>query len=381
MTYSAHNINIFASVLGAPTMALGGASSASVWVAPNINFYLLLDNSSSMELPATQAGINAMIALTPQQTDGGWDAGCAYACHELFTNENHFGDTAGNPCAKTSGGTTTYTTPTLNYAKSGPGNAFCAGWQGTQIDNYQLARNNNITLKLDVLTSAVCCSSDLLMYTASAAQNSSPNAVPPVYQFAVYSMDTLWSVPGTTPGVAADNNLVMGLTKNYVTAWNAASANFGVVNMYENNYLCATAACDFGVEVAGQGDVTTNYDVALNSINATMPDPGNGTNAAGDTPQEVLFFVTDGVEDKSSGGTRYIQQINGSSIDTNYCTTIKNRGIRIAVLYTTYLELPTDYYYKENVAPFQLDIAPALQAWRRRACSIKPRSATTLERI
>ena len=30
-----------------------------------------------------------------------------------------------------------------------------------------------------------------------------------------------------------------------------------------------------------------------------MPDPGNGTTAQGDTPQEVLFIVTDGVEDAS----------------------------------------------------------------------------------
>ena len=29
-----------------------------------------------------------------------------------------------------------------------------------------------------------------------------------------------------------------------------------------------------------------------------MPTPGNGTNVAGDKPQEVLFFVTDGVEDE-----------------------------------------------------------------------------------
>ena len=121
VTYSAQNDNMFAGFLGLPTTSVGATSSATVSTAPNINFYLLLDNSSSMELPATQAGIDAMIALTPQQTDGGWDTGCAYACHESFTNDNHFGDTTGNPCARTSGSTTRYTTPTLNYDKSGPG--------------------------------------------------------------------------------------------------------------------------------------------------------------------------------------------------------------------------------------------------------------------
>ncbi len=168
--------------------------------------------------------------------------------------------------------------------------------------------------------------------------------------------------PRRHPGAAANNNLVMGLTEGYTSGWNAASPNFVVMQMYANNYLCTTAACDAGVKVAGQGDVATNYDVALSSINATMPDPGNGTNVAGDTPQEVLFFVTDGVDDELSDGVRLIQQINASPLATDYCTTIKNRGIEIAILYTTYLATPNDTYYEQNVAPFQSDIASALQA-------------------
>ena len=201
------------------------------------------------------------------------------------------------------------------------------------------------------------------MYTASDMQTSSTQAVPPVYQFAAYSMDTLWSVPGTTPGAAANNNLVMGLTSNYMSAWNAASPNFGVMKMYDENFLCKTAACSSGVAVNTQGDVATNYDVALSGINATMPDPGNGTNVPGDTPQEVLFFVTDGLEDELIDGVRVYKQINGPAWSTpDYCTTIKNRGIKIAVLYTTYLTLPNNAWYETNIAPFQPDIASALQA-------------------
>ena len=57
VAYTAQNDNIFAGVLGAPTFALAGSSTASASIAANINFYLLLDNSPSMALPATQAGI------------------------------------------------------------------------------------------------------------------------------------------------------------------------------------------------------------------------------------------------------------------------------------------------------------------------------------
>ena len=344
VTYSAQNNNMFAGFLGLPTTSVGGTSSATATTAPNINFYLLLDNSPSMALPSTQAGITQLENLTPQQLDGG----CAFACHHTNTNT---WVTAGNPCAKTSRGTTKYTTPTLNGSYAPGGNSYCAASQGTQIDNYQLARNNNITLRLDVLSSAVCCSSDSLMYAASNMKTTSPQAVPPIYQFAAYSMDTLWSVPGTTPGADANNNLVMALTSNYMSAWSTASANFGVMKMYDENYLCATSACTSGLMVDTVGDVATNYDVALSSINATMPNPGNGTNVPGDSPQEVLFFVTDGMEDELISGVRVYEQINGPSWSTpNYCTTIKNRGIKIAVLYTTYLALPTSTWYEQNRA-------------------------------
>ena len=95
----------------------------------------------------------------------------------------------------------------------------------------------------------------------------------------------------------------------------------------------------------------------MNSINTTMPNPGNGSNATGDTPQEVLFWVTDGVEDELVSGSR--QQ---SVINTSWCTTIKNRGIRIAILYTEYLPLPTNSWYNTWISPFQPNIGPTLQS-------------------
>ena len=104
-------------------------------------------------------------------------------------------------------------------------------------------------------------------------------------------------------------------------------------------------------------DTTTNYTNAMTQINSIMPTPGSGTNQAGDTPQEVMFFVTDGVEDENVNGSR-VQSL----MDPSYCTTIKNRGIRIAVLYTTYLPLPTNSWYNTYIKPFQPNIGPTLQS-------------------
>jgi hypothetical protein len=182
-------------------------------------------------------------------------------------------------------------------------------------------------------------------------------------------MDSLWSISLTQ---------LMTLTSNYTPGWTSASAKFGVMEMWSNNSLCTTSACTAGHE--SSGDVATDYDNSLKTLSQTssIPNPGNGTNQSGYTPQEVLFIVTDGVEDE---GNRTIQAINdlgsapkGNSSGTNWCTTIKNRGIKIAILYTDYLAVPANSFYVSNVAPIN-DIGPALQACATPASSMTRRSA------
>jgi Flp pilus assembly protein TadG len=331
VSYTAQSQNIFAGVLGMASLSLAGTSIAQASIPPNIDFYLLLDNSPSMSLPATSAGITQMQDLTSSQYSG---AGCAFACHEANTNAStNGGDTDGNPCQNG-------TAPNKNTG-------LCSQSQGPQIDNYQLALNNGITLRLNELSAAVTTLMNLAYDTATSGQWSTP----PNYRFAAYSMDTLWNVPTA-------NNSLMTLTTNYVSGWTTASQNFGVMEMYQNSEGCANASCSSSVSF---NDVATDYDTALSSIDTTMPKPGKGTNVTGDTPQEVLFFVTDGVEDELTGGNRLIQTINGSG-GTNYCTEIKNRGIQIAILYTEYLPVPVNSFYVSNVEPIQTDLGPALQA-------------------
>ena len=93
VNYSTAVNMIFWRVLAISSLPMSGRSSARAQIPPNLDFYVLLDNSPSMVLPATQAGINQMENLTPKQ-DGG--NGCAFACHQASTNN---GDSAGNPCA------------------------------------------------------------------------------------------------------------------------------------------------------------------------------------------------------------------------------------------------------------------------------------------
>jgi len=142
-------------------------------------------------------------------------------------------------------------------------------------------------------------------------------------------------------------NTIQTLTTTMSTT-KAAANNIGLLQVYSNN--CLTQACT-------SGDTDTNWDTAMNTINAIMPTPGNGTNASGDSPQEVLFLVTDGVEDELSNGSR-VQSL----MSTSWCNTIKNRGIRIAVIYTTYYPLPTNSWYTTYIDPFQTKIGPNMQS-------------------
>jgi Flp pilus assembly protein TadG len=351
VSYTAANTNIFAGILGVSAIGIAGSATASASAAPNIDFYLLLDNSPSMALPATQDGINSMIALTtPGQTDDTGYTGCAFACHQASVGN---ADTAGNAYWNPN-----KTSQTCTGAPSGKKNDPNAGC--VQMDNYQVAKANNITLRIDNLNNAVTT----LMATAQATTTSSPQVPPPAYRFAAYAMDSTYAV-GLTK--------VMGLTKDYVTGWSAASPGFKLMEVYSNNYECATSGSDpCGAQGTHANDTETNFDTALNSSNMNsksyMPNPGTGTNTNGDTPQEVLFIVTDGVVDEVNSST-CTQSLSGSRcqepITKSLCDAIKNRStppIRIAVLYTTYLAVTNDGWYNQWVKPFQSKIATQLQA-------------------
>ena len=280
--YQAQSQAMLPDVMGFGSIRIGGQATATTTIAPNIDFYLLLDDSPSMAIAATQSGINTMVANTTAQ------GGCAFGCHQ----ENPSADRLQNPYGE---------------------------------DNYALARSLGVTLRIDMLRQAT----QDLMTTAQTTETQKGTT----YRMAIYTFDI---------GLNTIGNLTSDLSQAQTEA-----GNIQLLEVYSNNWLTQNDYND---------DEDTNYDTALNGINAIMPNPGNGTGAAGDTPQEVLFFVTDGVEDEDVNGNR--QQ---SLLNTDLCTAIKNRGIRIAVLYTEYLPLPTNSWYNTYIAPFQNSIAPTLQ--------------------
>lgn len=110
-------------------------------------------------------------------------------------------------------------------------------------------------------------------------------------------------------------------------------------------------------------DQQTSFDNTLSAINKVMPDPGSGLGNS--EPQKILFFVSDGVGD-SYKPYKCTKRTTGGRcqepIDTSFCEAIKARGIKIAVLYTTYLPLPTNAWYNTWIRPFQDEIGPRMES-------------------
>ena len=331
LVYAAKSQTIFSGILGVTGIDIGGSSVAKAAIAANIDFYVLLDNTSSMALPSTQDGIDLLTTKTVGQDSNG--AGCAFACHQAQTDPAIAKkDVYGNPYWIPN---TTFSTAGCAQNKNGTYPTGCV-----PMDDYAYARNLGIKLRLDEVSAAVTT----LMDTATQTAQSVTPA--PTYRIAVDAMATAYT--------DVFNN-IMPLTTYYQSNWPAASKNLPLMEVYINNQLCVASGnnpCASGIT---NNDVDTSYDNALSSVNAQMPDPGTGANGA--KPQEVLFIVTDGVEDESVNGARnYL--FNGTA--AAWCDTIKTtRKIRIAILYTTYLPIPNDPWYRDNL---QQNVAPHIAA-------------------
>src|SRR6516164_2196183 len=138
VSYSATYQPSFASILGMTSIPVSGSSTATAGLPPNIDFYLLLDDSPSMAIAATQTDIDTMVTATPTQ------GGCAFGCHETYPQA----DNLGNPNGE---------------------------------DNYALARNLNVTLRIDLLRQAT----QNLMTTAGSTERNNGAS----YRMAINTFD------------------------------------------------------------------------------------------------------------------------------------------------------------------------------------------------
>ncbi len=287
VTFAGTSQNSFASIMGIRTLPVKGTAGSMAKTAPDIDFYILLDTSSSMALPATSAGLTLLTSKT---------GGCAFACHS--TNDATALDANGN-------------------------------WS----DYYQVAVSYGIPLRSDEAKRAV----QNMMQTATATSQQNNAA----YRASLYTFAALDS---------RTNNSFTSLQKITATLSDVATAaNKANTSLYYSN--------NYPTQSFFNNDSDSATSDAFTRMNNIIPNPGNGTKQSGDTPQAMLFVITDGMRDE--------YRPNGqpeAAIDENLCATIKNRNVKIAVLYTEYLrESLSDQWSRANVLPNLPKVEPALQ--------------------
>jgi Flp pilus assembly protein TadG len=215
----------------------------------------------------------------------------------------------------------------------------CHDMSTTPNDYYGLAKKLGVQMRIDTMRQAT----QKLMDTASATQ-----VVSSQFRMAIYTFGSA----ATSPGLTA----IQSLTSNLAGA-KAAASKIDLMTVPYQNY---------------RGDTLTDFHDVLAAMNKAIPNPGSGTAAS---PQRYLFFVSDGVADRALGLPICSKKTTTSTdpktgmpylrcqepLDVALCTAIKNRGVKIAVLYTTYLPLPTNAWYNNWIAPFQGQIATNMQ--------------------
>jgi hypothetical protein len=191
---------------------------------------------------------------------------------------------------------------------------------------------------------------------------------------------TLPNVPGTQLRIDAMRNATSQLVQTAISSQIISGQYKMGVYTYANSVTTVSALTSNLAQV--QTDITaialpttdlgTQTGDAINwlSQNVVTTASGTGTQAA---PYEFVFLVTDGVEDHafnyiagsydalisptgSWNGTPYSSVMNSSA-----CTSLKNKGVTVAVLYTNYDPL-SDTRYTQMVQPFVNNVIPALTA-------------------
>lgn len=333
LTYTAKAKNSFSGIMGMSTITIGGVANSSSTVAPNIDFYLLMDSSPSMALPSTSAGLDSIRTMT----------GCAFACHlsQPHSEGIYVKDNATFAINKTMSvyNGATHTTKIHADGTYVDASLDVHNADGTYVDSVWLAKNKNIPLRIDAERTAV---ESLMTRAQQLATQTGTTYRAALFHFN-YGPNFQKIYPSGGTVVSSD-----------LAALGAQAVNIPLLKMYVNGCITSSFCND---------DMESDFYTALNKMADTtiVPTPGSGSNQAGDKPQGIIFIVTDGMSDENLGGRTH-REIQAAHIAQ--CNTLKARGLRIAILYTVYLpeSLTGNSWSQANVAPHLPKIAPALTA-------------------
>jgi len=390
VSFSTSVSTYFMGLVGHPSITIGSSSTATYTLPTYINFYLMLDVSGSMSFPSTTSEQQRLLAVNPDNL-GEYSGGCQFACH--FTTQGACAQSHQGPIPAAGHSYGGYI-PNPNTPSSNPGGGYCQGftisrlgttpvsftsgtnannganvnWTNTPVSSCSTAGTTScIQLRADAVGYAVTT----LLSTASTTETN--NGVPS--EFAVALFPFIQNL--CTASNNSSNSCAVGLTSSLTgsTITNFASQLANLLDTGTNATL---------------GSGGTHFENALSQMNSFITSVGTGVSSSNALP--YVFIITDGSQDyqTQSGGNWGSQNWSASTNvpyqnsatvlptyspndqsaglnGTNYCTTMKNRGITVAILYIPYGTIVDpnssfanneDGYANNNIA----NIPAALQA-------------------
>lgn len=345
VAFTAQVPTYFMGVFGYSNVGVSGTSTASYSLPTYINFYLMLDVSGSMSFPSTAAEQTRLQSVNPDNYTL-YPNGCTFACH--FTSAGACTQSEQRSNVPPSQYTSTYNPSPGGYCQgftitrlgttpaTGTITPSNINWSNTPVANCATAGTTScIQLRADAVGYAVT----QLLSTAVSSE-----VVTNQYQVGLYPfIQNLYSYFPLTTNLSATGSGTI----------NSAAANLANLLDTGNN--------------SNLGSGGTHFENALPSMNSLISSVGTGSSSS--SPLPYVFIVTDGSQDyqtQSSGNwssqnwsaNATVPYQNSATVippnsvtSSNYCTTMKNRGITIAILYIPYetIQNPTSFANSEDV--------------------------------
>ncbi len=355
VSFTAQVPTYFMGIMGYKNIALSGTSTASYTFPTYINFYLMLDVSGSMSFPSTLAEQSRLMAVNPDNLNGspGYPGGCAFACH--FTSQGACAQSApNNPYQGAIPAVGTSHNPGTNPSPGGYCQGFIISRLGTTPVSFASGTTNSTPTKspggnyvnwnntqvsscpTDGTTSCIQLRADAVGYAVTQLLTTAWNSELVTNQFQVGLYPFIRYLYSYFPLTTNLNGTGSGTISN-------AAANLA-------------SLLDTGVN-SNLGSGGTHFENAFPSMNTLISSVGTGATAS--SPLPYVFLITDGSQDcqwqsgGSWGGDAGCSPYSNSAttISTSLCTTLKNRGITIAVLYIPYqtIQNPTTFANSEDI--------------------------------
>jgi Flp pilus assembly protein TadG len=349
VSYTAQVPTYFMGLLGYKNIAISGTSTATYSLPAYINFYLMLDVSGSMSFPSTAAEQARLMAVNPDNLNGsnGYPGGCQFACH--FAAQGACAQSApsnpyqgsipavGKSTNPSPGGycqgfiiSRLGTTPASFASGTNPNNGNSVNWSNPRVSSCPTDGTTScIQLRADVVGNAV----NALLSQANSTESS--DGVTDQFEVGLFPFIQNLCYSSANSSSSCSVGLTSSLTGSTITTFAAELAN--LLDTGQNATL---------------GSGGTHFENALNTMNSKITSVGTGSSSSNALP--YVFIVTDGSQDyqTQSGGnwssqnwsaTSAVPYQNSATVippntvtTTDYCTTMKNRGITIAILYIPY---------------------------------------------